>query len=341
MVNLKSRVFIIAEAGVNHNGDLALAKKLVEAAATAGADAVKFQTFKASNLVSKIAPLAEYQKQNTAQEESQFEMLQRLELSEEAFRELKNFCFEKDILFLSTPFDVESLELLDRLEVPFFKVPSGEITNLPFLRAIAQKKKPMIVSTGMATLAEVKEAVAAIRHAGNGDIILLQCVSSYPADPADANLRAMLTLKDAFGLPVGFSDHTAGIEVALAAAALGAHVIEKHFTLDKNLPGPDHKASLNPEELRALVKGIRKVEAALGDGEKKPSAAECNVMEAARKSLVAACDIPEGVVLTEKMIAIKRPGNGLKPALFEQLIGRKTKKNFFEGELFSWEALEK
>lgn len=327
MVNLKSRVFIIAEAGVNHNGDLALAKQLVAVAAAAGADAVKFQTFRTGKLVSRISP--------------QFEMLKKLELSEEAFRELQNFCFEKDILFLSTPFDAESLELLDRLEIPFFKVPSGEITNLPFLRAIAQKKKPMIVSTGMATLAEVEEAVAAIHQAGNDDIILLQCVSSYPADPKDVNLRAMLTLKDALGLPVGFSDHTTGTEVALAAVALGARVIEKHFTLDKNLPGPDHKASLDGEELKALVKGIRKVEAALGDGKKEPSASERPTMEVARKSLVAACDIPPGSVLTEKMIAIKRPGNGLKPALFEALIGCKTKKNFYEGELFSWEALEK
>lgn len=327
MVNLKHRVFIIAEAGVNHNGDLGLAKKLVEAAASQGADAVKFQTFRTEKLVSKISP--------------QFEMLKKLELSEEAFCELKNFCFEKDILFLSTPFDEESLELLDRLEVPFFKVPSGEITNLPFLRVIARKKKPMIVSTGMATLQEVDEALAAIRRAGNEDIILLQCVSSYPANPADVNLRAMITMKEAFGLPVGYSDHTLGIEVSLAAVAMGACVIEKHFTLDKNLPGPDHKASLSPPELEALVKGIRKVEASLGNGKKEPAASEQSTLEIARKSLVAACDIEAGRALTAQMIAIKRPGNGLKPALFEQLIGCKTKTNFSEGDLFSWEALEK
>lgn len=323
----KTRTFIIAEAGVNHNGDLQLAKKLVEAAVCAGANAVKFQTFRTGKLVSKISP--------------QMEMLKKLELSEEAFRELKDFCFEKDILFLSTPFDEESLELLDRLEVPFFKVPSGEITNFPFLLSIARKKKPMIVSTGMATLQEVEEAVAVIRKAGNEDIILLQCVSSYPANPADVNLRAMLTMKEAFGLPVGYSDHTLGIEVALAAAALGACVIEKHFTLDKNLPGPDHRASLDPEELKALVKGIRTVEAALGNGKKEPAASEQNTMEVARKSLVAACDISCGSVLTEKMIAIKRPGNGLKPVLLEKLIGCKTKKIFSEGDLFSWETLEK
>lgn len=340
MVVGKQSCFIIAEAGVNHNGRLDWAKKLVDTAASAGANAVKFQTFKAENLVTKNAPKADYQVENTGSNESQLEMLKKLELPFEFHRVLKDYCFQKDILFLSTPFDFESLEFLDSLDLPFFKVPSGEITNIPFLERIAAKKRPMIVSTGMSTLEEVGQALKAIRGKGNEDVILLHCVSQYPANPREANLRAMLAMKEAFGLPVGYSDHTPGIEVALAAVALGACVIEKHFTLDKTLPGPDHKASLDPRELAEMVRGIRVVESSLGSGKKEPAPCEADTRAVARKSLTAAEAIPAGSVLTEKMIAIKRPGTGLSPALFEQLVGRRTKQEIAEGELFSMEMFE-
>jgi N,N'-diacetyllegionaminate synthase len=314
--------FIIAEAGVNHNGSLDMARQLVAAAAQAGADAVKFQTFKAANVVSPAAPKADYQVATTGGGDSQLEMVKRLELPFEAFRELFAYAQEKGIIFLSTPFDEESADFLYDLGVSAFKIASGEITNLPFLAHVARKGKPMIVSTGMSRLPEVETAVEAIENAGNYDIVLLHCVSNYPADPADVNLRAMKTLYDAFGFPVGYSDHTLGIEVPLAAVAMGACIVEKHFTLDRALPGPDHRASLEPQEFAAMVRGIRIVEAAMGHGRKEPAASEAGIADVARRSLFAACDIPAGASLSEEMIAILRPGTGLPPSMKSTLKGR-------------------
>ena len=332
-------VFIIAEAGVNHNGDVELAKQLVDVAAEAGADAVKFQTFKAERVVSATAPKAEYQLQTTDPSESQLDMVRRLELSPEAHREVWAYCQERDALFMSTPFDEESADLLDKLGVPVFKIGSGEITNWPFLEYVARKKKPIILSTGMSYLNEVDEAVRVIRDAGCGQLVLLHCVSNYPTDPTDANLRAMQTMATAFSVPVGYSDHTLGIEVALAAVALGACVIEKHFTLDRNLLGPDHRASLEPDELAALVRGIRTIEAALGHGRKVPAASEANTAAIARRSLVAVRDIPAGTVLTEELIAIRRPGTGLSPAVRPYLVGRTVRTTIPAGALFTLEML--
>ena len=331
--------FVIAEAGVNHNGDVDLAVKLIDEAVKARADAVKFQTFRAEALVSAKAPKAGYQRRTTDAGESQLAMIKRLELSYDVFRQLHAYCQEMGILFMSTPFDDESADFLDDLGVAVFKIPSGEITNLRFLAHVARKGKPMIVSTGMCFLGEVEAAVQAIEQAGNRDLVLLHCSSEYPANPQDVNLRAMLLLSQAFGVPVGYSDHTLGNEIPLAAVALGASVIEKHFTLDRNMPGPDHRASLEPGELQELVQGIRKVEAALGDGRKRPSAQELDTIVAARKSLVAACDIPAGTVLSEDLIVIKRPGSGLPPAMLPYLIGRTTKEAILSGDLISWDRL--
>ena len=314
--------FVIAEAGVNHNGDTKLAKRLVEVAVEAGTDAIKFQTFRAERLVTPDAPKATYQLETTDNSESQFEMLRHLELSNEAHRELMAYCREQGILFLSTPFDEESADLLAVLAVPAFKIPSGEVTNLPFLRHVALYNRPMIISTGMSTLEEVEAAVRTVQEVNSQGLVLLHCVSSYPADPADANLRAMKTMENVFNVPVGYSDHTPGIEVALAAVALGACVIEKPFTLNRALPGPDHRASLEPDELVRLVRGIRVVESSLGHGRKEPAACEANTTAVARKSIVAARDIPAGTPLTENLMDVKRPGTGLPPSMLGQLIGR-------------------
>ncbi len=327
--------FIIAEAGLNHNGDLNLAHRLIDVAVQTGADAIKFQTFTAERLVTTNAPKAAYQLETTSASESQFEMLRRLELSADAHRALIAHCLEKHILFLSTPFDEASVDLLETLGVPAFKTPSGEITNLLYLRYVARKTKPMIVSTGMAFLGEVEAAVRAIETAGNHSFALLHCVSTYPSNPADTNLRAMQTMARTFNVPVGYSDHAPGIEVSLAAIALGACIVEKHFTMDRNLPGPDHQASAEPAELAALVRGIRIVEAALGDGRKQPAASEANTAMVARKSLVAACDIPAGATVSQTMIALKRPGTGLPPAMCEFLIGRSTRTTISAGTLLT------
>ncbi len=332
--------FVIAEAGVNHNGDIHLAKKLIDVASDAGADAVKFQTFKADQLVSPTAPKADYQIQTEDGGESQLEMLQRLELSPGAHRELQAYCREKGLIFLSSPFDEESVDLLAGMDVPAYKIGSGEITNWPLLEHIAKKGKPVILSTGMSYLSEVDEAVRLLRGTGNQQIVLLHCVSNYPAEPGDVNLKAMATMARAFQVPIGYSDHTSGIVVALAAVALGACVIEKHFTLDRNLPGPDHRASLEPDELTALVKGIRMVEAARGHGRKEPAASEANTATVARKSLVAAVDIPADTVLTEEMIAIKRPGTGLPPTMQSYLVGRMVRMPIRAGELLKIEMLK-
>ena len=330
---------VIAEAGVNHNGDPELAHKLVDAAAEAGADAVKFQTFKAELVVTPDAPKADYQLRYTGAGESQLEMLRRLELTPQMHHALQIHCRERGLLFLSTPFDEGSADFLETLSVEAYKIPSGEITNLPLLAHVARKRRPMIVSTGMSHLDEVETAVRVIRQEGNPQIVLLHCVSNYPALPGDINLRAMDTMAKAFGLPVGYSDHTQGIEVALGAVAMGACIIEKHFTLDRALPGPDHQASLEPDELKALVRGIRVVQAALGNGRKEPTTSEANTAAVARRSLVASRDLPAGTVLTEMDIAIRRPGAGLSPALRPYLVGRKTRVELAAGSLLSLEML--
>ena len=332
--------FIIAEAGVNHNGDIELAKKLVDIAAESGADAIKFQTFKAENVAIKNAPKAEYQVKNTNSDESQYDMIKKLELSEEEFRELHRYARKKGIIFLSTPFDFESADFLEELGVPAFKVSSTDLTNLPFLEYIAEKGKPIILSTGMGTLGEIEEAVSTIKNTGNEDIILLHCITSYPAKFESLNLRAIQTLKEAFKLPVGFSDHSLGIYAPIAAVALGAVVIEKHFTLDKNLPGPDHKASLNPCELKEMIRGIRLIEKALGDGIKRPTPEEEEIKKIARRSIVAKVDIPKGAIITKDMITFKRPGTGLPPKYYNKIIGKRARRDIKADELIYWWDVE-
>jgi N,N'-diacetyllegionaminate synthase len=330
---------IVAEAGVNHNGSLSLARELVDVAVDAGCDAVKFQTFKAEKVCSPMAPKATYQLETTGSEESQLEMGRKLELPYAAFRELYHYCSRKGIFFLSTPFDYESADFLDELPVQAFKIPSGEITNVFFLEHIARKNRPLIVSTGMATMDEVAIAVETIRATGNQQMVLLQCVSNYPSDPSSMNLRAMRTLEEAFGVAVGLSDHTTGTEVAFAAVALGACIIEKHFTLSHDLPGPDHRASLEPSDLTKLVRGIRNIEAALGDGIKRPVAEELNTADVARRSLVAARFIPAGSALTLDMLDILRPGTGLPPAMRPQLLGRHVHSDIEAGTILKLDML--
>ncbi len=312
---------------------------MVDAAKTAGVDAIKFQTFRAERIVTAAAPLAEYQKPAAGFDESQLQLLKRLELSPEAHRVLRERCRERDILFLSTPFDEESANFLEELGVQAFKIPSGEITNISFLEHVARKGRPMIISTGMSELREVESAVTTIRKAGNTQLVLLHCVSAYPADPTQVNLRAMLTLAETFGVPVGYSDHTLGDQIALAATALGACVIEKHFTLDRNLPGPDHKVSLEPNGMTALVQGIRTVEAALGHGRKEPAPCEIDTAMVSRKSIVSAHHIAEGTVLTEELIAFMRPGTGLPPVVLSRLLGRKAIQDIPAGTLLTLEML--
>ncbi|WP_316977872.1 N-acetylneuraminate synthase [Shumkonia mesophila] len=332
--------FVIAEAGVNHNGQPALAHALIEAAAAAKADAVKFQTFKADRLALASAPKAAYQKRNEPGEESQLAMLRRLELPDDVVGELAVHCRERGILFLSSPFDEESADFLDTLGMAAFKVPSGELTNAPFLRHLAGKGKPLIVSTGMADMAEVKAAVDTIRAAGAPPLALLHCVSAYPADPADCNLGAMAALARAFGVPIGWSDHTTGIDVAIAAVALGATIVEKHFTTDRALPGPDHRASLEPSELAALMTAVRRVESALGSGVKRPAASEADTAGVARKSLVAVRDLAAGTVIAAADLAARRPGTGLPPSRQGDLLGRRLKVDVAAGEQLTLAMVE-
>ncbi len=329
--------FVIAEAGVNHNGSLDLALQLVDCAADAGADAVKFQTFNAAALVTEHAAQAAYQQRNTGNAQTQLQMLSALELSHDDHHRLIERCRQRGVLFLSTPFDEASAALLNELNVAAFKIPSGEMTNLPFLKIVAGFGRPMIVSTGMCRLGEVEDAVAAIRAVGNESFVLLHCVSNYPADPADVNLRAMQTMRAAFGKPVGYSDHTAGIEVGIAAAALGACVLEKHFTLDRTLPGPDHAASLEPHELQRLISGIRTVESALGTGLKRPVACELETAAAARKSLVTTSPISAGTILRDDLITFKRPGTGLPPSMKPHLLNRRAVADLPAGHLLQLE----
>jgi N,N'-diacetyllegionaminate synthase len=325
-----AEVFIIAEAGVNHNGSKELAKKLIDVAADAGADAVKFQTFKAENLVSKNAQKAEYQKQTTDSGESQYEMIRKLELDAETHKELMAYCDGKGIMFLSTPFDHESIDLLDELGLEIFKIPSGEITNLPYLRHIGSLDKTIILSTGMADLGEIEDALGVLTEAGTSKekITVLHANTEYPTPMEDVNLKAMQTIADAFKIDVGYSDHTLGIEVDVAAVAMGAKVIEKHFTLDKSMEGPDHKASLEPHELKAMVESIRNIEKALGQGVKKPSRSESKNVAIARKSIVARRDIKAGERFSDENITAKRPGNGISPMRWDEVIGRTAQKNY-------------
>ena len=325
-------VYIIAEAGVNHNGDINLAYQLVDAAKAAGVDCIKFQTFKSENLVSHTAQKAEYQKAATG-DSSQQDMLKQLELSFDEFVSLKEYCDRKGICFLSTPFDFESIEFLNSIDMPFWKIPSGEVTNYPYLVALAKSGKPVVMSTGMCEMQEIEDAIAVLRENGTSDIKLLHCNTEYPTPYEDVNLRAMKTLRDAFGVEVGYSDHTKGIEVPIAAVAMGASVIEKHFTLDRNMEGPDHKASLEPQELKQMVDSIRHIEAALGSGDKRPSPSEKKNMAVARKSIVAAKRIKAGDILTEENITVKRPGNGICPMRWKEVLGTRAVRDFEEDEL--------
>ncbi len=321
-------IFIIAEAGDNHNGNLENALKLVDKAAEAGADCVKFQTFVTEEVISRHAEMAEYQKQNTGIEESQFDMVKKLELSFEDFRQIQAYCRTKGILFLSTPFDLPSIAFLDDIGVPFFKIPSGEITNYPYLAAIGRTHKDVVLSTGMCTVEEIREAIAVLEENGAGRMTLLHCNTEYPTPYEDVNLNAMETMRAVFGKEVGYSDHTLGIEVPVAAAALGAVIIEKHFTLDKDMEGPDHKASLEPEELAAMIKAVRNIETALGSSEKKPSPSELKNLAAARKSIVARRNIRQGELLTEENLAVKRPGTGISPMRYPDVLGTRAVRDF-------------
>ena len=332
---MNTRVLIIAEAGVNHNGSLDIAKRLVDEAADAGVDIVKFQTFKAEKLVSKSAKQAEYQQRNTGKtDDSQYSMLKKLELSPLQHEELIDYCREKGIRFFSTAFDMDSIEYLHSLNLGLWKIPSGEITNYPYLRKIAQYGEPVILSTGMCELSDIEAAIQVLLSYGlqKKQITVLHCNTEYPTPMRDVNLKAMLESERKFGVAVGYSDHTEGIEVPIAAVALGATVIEKHFTLDKNMNGPDHKASLEPQDLRAMVKAIRNIEQALGSGHKVISASERKNIEVARKSIVAACPIRKGDLLTDENLTVMRPGNGISPMRWEEVIGTYATRNYQEEE---------
>lgn len=333
--------FIIAEAGVNHNGDVNLAKKLIDAAREAGADAVKFQTFRADSVVTRDAMKARYQEATTGKEETQFEMIKKLEISPKDFEELSGYAQEKGIIFLSTPFDRESVDLLDKLKVPAFKVGSGEITNFPLLRHIARKGRPVLLSTGMSTLNEVAEALEVIHGEGMKEIIVFHCVSDYPARIESINLKALETLRRTFGLPVGLSDHSTSITVPVAAFALGACVIEKHFTLDKKLPGPDHRASLEPAEFKEMVRAIRDIEKAMGDGIKKPTKEEAANIKVVRRSIIARVDIPSGTTITGDMLDIKRPADGIEPRHLDAVLGKKAKKDIASGSPLTWDKIHR
>ncbi|NLW68963.1 MAG: N-acetylneuraminate synthase [Bacteriovoracaceae bacterium] len=335
----KRGVFIIAEAGVNHNGSLETAKALVRQAGMAGADAVKFQTFRADALAAEGLEKAWYQKKTSNAVESQLSMLRRLELGVEEHRELVRFCRSQRIMFLSTPFDEQSADLLESLGVPMLKIGSGELTNLPFLRHVARKRRPMIISTGMANLGEVEEALEVVLSAGNREITLLHCVTEYPAPPMEVNLRAMQTLHRAFGFPVGYSDHTEGIEIAVAAAALGASVIEKHFTLDRSAEGPDHRSSLDPPMFADMVRAIRNVEDAMGDGRKRPAPCEIKNIPMARRSVVALGAISKGRVITRDLLAIKRPGDGIAPRDMDKIVGLKARRSIPAHKAITWDDL--
>jgi len=328
--DMKRSTLIIAEAGINHNGSIEMARQLISAAANAGADAVKFQTFRTESLVTKRALKADYQKKAGRSDESQYEMLRKVELDHDSHRELMSCCVEKGVMFLSSPFDLESIDFLDALGLEMFKIPSGEITNLPYLRRMGCLRKKVLLSTGMSNLGEIEDALEVLTAAGTNkdDITVLHCNTEYPTSMSDVNLRAMNTIKQAFQVRVGYSDHTLGIEIPIAAVALGASVIEKHFTLDKTLDGADHKASLDADEFRAMVNAIRNTELAMGESIKKPSHGEAKNIEIVRKSIVAAREIKKGEILSEKNLTTKRPGSGINPMRWDDVIGKKAPRDF-------------
>lgn len=333
---MQSKVFIIAEAGINHNGNLELAKKMIDVAKDLEVDAIKFQTGKSKNVISRFAPKAQYQIENTNNsQESQLEMDEKYDFQDDSvWPILKDYCDKKNILFLSSPFDFESIELLDKLGMQTFKIPSGEITNFPYLRKIGKLDKKVILSTGMSNLGEIETAISILTNAGTKreNITILHCNTEYPTPMQDVNLRAMQTIANAFHLPVGYSDHTQGIHIPIAAVAMGAKVIEKHFTLDKNMDGPDHKASLEPHELKEMIRCIREIEVALGNGIKQESESERKNKPIARKSIVANRDIKAGEVFSEENLYVKRPANGLSPMEWDNVIGKIAKKDFDEDE---------
>jgi len=331
--------FIIAEAGVNHNGKIELAKKLVEIAANAGADAIKFQTYKSENLVTEKVAVADYARKNIGRNISQIEMVKSLELKYNDFKKLKNYCDKKNIIFLSTPHSFDAIDFLEDL-VPAYKFGSGDITNIPALKHAAKKGKPMILGTGMSTIKEVKNAINTIKSEGNNQIIALHCTTSYPCPLDEVNLRAMQKMQNELDCLVGYSDHTLGITVPIAATAMGATVIEKHFTTSKKLPGPDHKASLEPNELKEMIKAIRDVEKILGNYEKKPTKSEEKIMKLVRKSIVANQNIQKGSSINKNMVAIKRPGTGLNPSYIDVIIGKKAKRNIKKDEIFDLKMVE-
>ena len=334
------KTLIIAEAGVNHNGDFDLAKKLIDKAVEGGADIVKFQTCKAENVISRYADKAEYQKVTTGEADSQLEMVRKLMLTYEEYGQLKKYCDEKGIEFLSTAFDLPSVDYLHSIGMKRWKIPSGEITNLPLLIKIAKLHEPIIMSTGMSELSEVADAVKVLKENGAEDITLLHCTTEYPAPYEDVNLKAMETMKEAFGLPVGYSDHTKGLEIPVAAVAMGACVIEKHFTLDRNMEGPDHKASIEPDELKSMVDQIRHVESAIGNGEKKVSASEAKNKDIARKSIIAKTAIAKGDVFSEDNVTTKRPGSGINPMRWFELLGKTAKHDYQEDYLIEKDELD-
>lgn len=332
-------VFIIGEAGVNHNGDINLAKKLIDIAIEAKVDAVKFQTFKTEKIIGKFAKKADYQNENTNTNESQYDMVKKLELSFNEFKELKKYCDERNIIFVSTPDDKDSVDLLSEMNVPYIKIGSTEVTNFEYLKYIAKKNIPIILSTGMSTLGEVEKALDAIYSTGNKNVKLLHATTDYPTKEEDVNLNAMLTMKEAFKVEVGYSDHTLGNEAAIAAVAMGAKVIEKHFTIDKNMEGPDHKASMEPEELKEFVKSIRKTEKLLGNGIKSPTEREKKIIKDVRRSIVASRNLKKGTILTRNMLEFKRPGTGLYPEFIDFVIGKQIKRDIQEDEVIRLEDL--
>lgn len=331
--------FVIAEAGVNHNGDIRLAKKLIDVAKDAGADAVKFQTYKSEDVVTASADSADYAKKNIGKNISQMQMIKSLELNYNDFEKLKKYCDKKDIIFLSTPHSLDAIDFLEDL-VPAYKFGSGDITNIPALKHAASKGKPIILGTGMSTLDEVKDAVNAIKSEGNEQIVVLHCTTNYPCPFREVNLRSMITMQKELNCIVGYSDHTLGILVPIMATALGAAVIEKHFTIDKNLPGPDHKASLEPDELKKMIAEIKKAEESLGMPDKKPTESEKEIMKFVRKSIIAKKDIEKGTVINEDEIVIKRPGTGLKPFNLAKIIGKKANRHISKDEIFQFDMVE-
>ncbi|OOM77937.1 N,N'-diacetyllegionaminic acid synthase [Clostridium puniceum] len=332
-------VFIIGEAGVNHNGDIEIAKKLVDMAVECGADAIKFQTFKAEESTGTFAEKAQYQKENDHIIESQLEMIKKLELPFEDFKEIQTYCNEKGIIFISTPDGEQSLNYLVSIDVPLIKIGSTEVTNYEFLRQIGKTLKPIIISTGMSTLGEVEKAIEVIYSTGNNDVKLMHCTTDYPTELEDVNLKSMVTMRDAFKVKVGLSDHTAGSEAAIAAVALGAEFVEKHITLDRNMEGPDHKASMSKEDFKKYVQLIRNTEKLLGDGIKKPTERELAIMKDVRRSIVTTCDLKKGTIIEKDMLSYKRPGYGIKPELSYVLIGRELKRDLAKDEVIEWKDI--